>query len=48
MEFFSAIIIIGIVMLFLLIPLALIAGGLGLLAGAAKTIHDVMKGKKNG
>ena len=48
MEVFSAIIIIGIVLAVSIIPLALIVGGIGLMAGAAKTIHDVMKGKNNG
>lgn len=48
MEVFSFLIGVGIFLVIILIPLALTVGGIGLIAGAAKTINEIKKGNKNG
>lgn len=47
MEFFSFLLGVGIFCLIILIPLGITVWGISLIAGAAKTINEVTKGKKN-
>jgi len=44
----TEIVLIIIVGILLLVPLALVVGGIGLIVGAMQSIHNSLKGNKNG
>ena len=48
MEFVSFLVGVGIFLFIIIVPLAMVVIGLGLFAGAIQTIHDALKGNKNG
>jgi hypothetical protein len=48
MELFSILLGVGIFLTIILVPLGITVWGMALIAGAAKTINEVVKGNKDG